>query len=76
MRIRKTSIALIASAGAALVLAGVTSGGIASLNLALNSDPYAIEGPGLGNLEYLDHEVLHGGVGWVTTETAPVTCSP
>lgn len=71
MKIKKTSIALIASAGAALVLAAVTGGGIASLNLALNNDPYAIEGPGLGNLEYQDHEVLHGGVGWVTTETAP-----
>lgn len=70
MKIGKTSIALMASAGAALVLSAAASSGLLNLKLFLNDNPYTIEGPGLGNLEYQDHEVMRGGVGWVTTESS------
>ncbi len=69
MKIRNASIALLAGVGVIFVYAAATGASFVSSSLVANADPYLIEGPGLGNLEYQDHEVLHGGVGWVTTET-------
>ncbi|CAM8670229.1 PKD domain containing protein [Comamonadaceae bacterium] len=74
MKIKKTSFALLSSIGVVAVVAAAT--GIAPpLDRLVNSfsglfrESLPLQGPGLGNLQYQEDEVLTGAVSWVSNET-------
>ncbi|MDH4450048.1 MAG: Ig-like domain-containing protein [Rhodoferax sp.] len=75
MKIKKSAIALLSSLGVVAVVAAAT--GIAPpLDRLTNTlsgwfqEKLPVHGPGLGNLQYQDDEVMVGAVSWVTNETA------
>lgn len=74
MKIKKTSFALLASIGVVAVVAAAT--GIAppldrltKTFSGLFQESLPLQGPGLGNLQYQEDEVLTGAVSWVSNET-------